>query len=455
MRLETRIRSLGMRALASQRFLKFKRTLARVRGTIDGKPSAVHYFHQVDDPYSFLVVQHLPALIADYNLPLHTHLISNDDAAYQGDAERFAKWAYNDASSIAPFYGESLPQHLNSPLPTQEKIAQANKLLAAFVGQPNFPEQAMLIGRNLWQNIDSLEPKPDAEGDDRQSSETLKAGNLLIKKLGHYRGGVLYFEGEWFWGVDRIHLLRKRLADEGFAKDSLKEQEQEQEQGRLTVGLPTTAKDMEPLKVKPACAKAVTLEYFPSLRSPYTAIGHQAVVDLIAHSGVELKLRPVMPMLMRGIPAPRDKQQYIITDCAREARAKEIPFGNFVDPFGDPVKRAFALYPGALSLGRGLEFISAYLAACFAQGIDIDSEKGLRVVVGNAGLDWTELHSESAKFAWENILEDNLQNMLGAGLWGVPSFRISGGSKEGKFSCWGQDRIWRVEHEIALRSEHF
>jgi len=101
-----------------------------------------------------------------------------------------------------------------------------------------------------------------------------------------------------------------------------------------------------------------------------------------------------------------------------------------------------------------LEFIGEYLAACFAQGIDIDSEDGLRTVVENAGLDWHELHVEAAKCDWQNMLEENLQTMLCAGLWGVPSFRVSGGSKEGSFSCWGQDRIWLVEHEIALRSSN-
>jgi 2-hydroxychromene-2-carboxylate isomerase len=41
--------------------------------------------------------------------------------------------------------------------------------------------------------------------------------------------------------------------------------------------------------------------------------------------------------MMRGIPAPRAKQGYIMMDAAREARFYGVPFGRFVDPFGDAV----------------------------------------------------------------------------------------------------------------------
>jgi 2-hydroxychromene-2-carboxylate isomerase len=53
---------------------------------------------------------------------------------------------------------------------------------------------------------------------------------------------------------------------------------------------------------------------------------------------------------------------------------------------------------------------------------------------------------------WDAVLDDNLQAMLTAGLWGVPSFRVTGGRDEAAFACWGQDRIWRIEAEIARRA---
>ena len=99
-----------------------------------------------------------------------------------------------------------------------------------------------------------------------------------------------------------------------------------------------------------------------------------------------------------------------------------------------------------------MAFVGAFLSAAFAQGIDIDSEEGLREVIANAGWLWEATHSHPDSASWAQLLEENVNAMLGAGLWGVPSFRISSPG-EPDFCCWGQDRIWRVEHELARRSE--
>jgi 2-hydroxychromene-2-carboxylate isomerase len=172
---------------------------------------------------------------------------------------------------------------------------------------------------------------------------------------------------------------------------------------------------------------------------------------LIERSGVTLKLRPVMPMLMRGVTAPQAKQRYIITDSGREGRFHQSPLGRIVDPFGEPVKQAFNLYAGADALGQGMDFVTAYLAAGWQQGIDITTTQGLQQVASNAGIDWQQMTDAADKNDWETLLDDNLQALTEANLWGVPSFRVSGGSNPEPFACWGQDRIWRVEDEIAQR----
>ena len=194
-------------------------------------------------------------------------------------------------------------------------------------------------------------------------------------------------------------------------------------------------------------AAEITLEYFPSLRSPYTAISFDRVMALADRTGVKLVFRPVMPMMMRGVPAPRAKQIYVMTDAAREGRAAGSPFGRMVDPFGEPVLRAFSLLPLMLAEGKVREFIGRYLQAAWVDGIDITTEKGLKQVVTDIGLDWQQARESMNNSQWEELLEANVNDMLDAGLWGVPSFRvISDGAPT--FSCWGQDRLWRVEQEI-------
>jgi len=377
--------------------------------------------------------QKLDELKQRYSLKFEVHLVSKPGNKFQGDANHFETWALRDAISVAPDYATNLSPA--SQAPTTAKVNQANQALAPHLDSTEFAKVAIEVGTGLWTGSGTAEPS-DSTTNSQTATAALAEGNALRTALGHYQGAMFYFEGEWFWGIDRIRLLEQRLADEGF--DSA--------EGPLCVPEPT------PASFTGTPAASVVLEYFPSLRSPYTAVGQQRVVDLVAESGVTLKVRPVMPMLMRGIPAPQAKQRYIITDAAREGRAHGSPLGRVVDPFGEPVKRAFELFAGAQALGKGMEFVTVYLHTAWVTGHDITKAKVLQQVVEDTGLDFQQTLDATDELDWEALLQENLDALMAANLWGVPSFRVSGGTSNAPYVCWGQDRIWRVASEIARRS---
>ena len=184
------------------------------------------------------------------------------------------------------------------------------------------------------------------------------------------------------------------------------------------------------------------------MRSPYTAIAFDRAVKLAQDTGVKLVVRPVLPMVMRGVPATREKGFYIFSDTVREAREAGVPYGNFYDPIGDPVRRCYSLYPWACQQGLGNELLSSFLSAAFAQGINTNNDRGLRQVVEAAGLDWGEAQQHLGESGWEEILEDNRLAMYDAGLWGVPSFRLLDQQGEQLLALWGQDRLWLFAREI-------
>ncbi|MEM9621596.1 MAG: DsbA family protein [Pseudomonadota bacterium] len=417
-----------MRHMASPGQLEKQRTRAKHLREKDGEPATVHYFHQVDDPYSHLAVQKLDQLRAHYQITFQPHLVSQSEPSYQGSADHFTHWARADAVSVAADYQTNLPENLQPPEPTQ--IAQANAVLAHHLDSDEFANKAIEVGHALWagQPING----ESAQGD---GAPQVEEGNALRTRLGHYQGAMFYFDGEWFWGVDRLRLLEERLIAEGYQREA----------GPICVPQP------EPPDTTSLDTSGLLLEYFPSLRSPYTAIGHQRVLDMVQRTGVPLSVRPVLPMMMRGIPAPRAKQRYIMMDSAREGRAFGVPFGKIVDPFGPPVERAFALFPGAAQLGKPMEFVTAYLQAAWFDGVDITKTAGLQQVADHAGLEWQALNQAAQDNDWRSTLDDNLEVMLTENLWGVPSFRVSGGNSSTAYACWGQDRIWRVENEIARR----
>ena len=419
------MRSRFMMMMGSTRFQARRQHRGRRQRSPAGP--VVDYFHQVDDPYSHLAVQKLNALKERYDVTFKPHLVAPPPASFKGDEHDFNTWAREDAAAIAAGFGVDFAPRLSAP--SREACLAAEATLAALLPDPRFAEEAYRLGTCLWQG-EALPMPPGMDG-----ASAVARGTALRKRLGHYQGVMFYFEGEWYWGLDRLRVLEARLGEEGFDREG---------------GAPVAA---EP--PVPACAdaSAVTLEYFPSLRSPYTAIGHARVCALLERTSAALSLRPVMPMMMRGVPNPLPKQRYIITDAAREGRWYGSPLRRIVDPFGNPVTRAFALFPGAEALGKGLPFVTAYLRGAWMEGIDITREKGLQWVTAEAGLSWQALMAEAKNHDWEAVLEDNLQALKGHQLWGVPSFRVSGGTLPGAYACWGQDRLWRIEREIAARAQ--
>jgi 2-hydroxychromene-2-carboxylate isomerase len=403
-----------------------RRRIAHLKGRLarKGQPT-IHYFHQVDDPYSHLAAQKIDALADRYKVGFEFHLAGSPTDHEQGDAVRFPGWALRDARAIASDYGTELPQTVDQI--DSHQADHAESYLSLHLADPGFAREAIAIGHRLWSG-DPIEELPP--------SNATADGSALRTKLGHWLSATFYFEGEWYWGVDRLVHLENRLCDMGLSNNP----------GGICVPRPTP----EPLNGKDG--SAITLEFFPSLRSPYTAISFDRTIALAQRTGVKLKLRPVMPMMMRGVPAPRVKQLYIMTDTKREADYYGQKFGPVVDPFGEPVKRAFALLPFMIEKGLSTDYCASYLRAAWCEGVDITTDQGLQQVVEKTGANWQEAQKQFTNDVWEPLLEDNVSDMLSAGLWGVPSFRVTGGTIEEPFCCWGQDRLWRVESEISRRS---
>ena len=61
------------------------------------------------------------------------------------------------------------------------------------------------------------------------------------------------------------------------------------------------------------------IHFFCSLRSPYTWLALDRIFQLAEYYQAELKLRFVLPMVMRGLPVPIEKRLYILLDSKREA----------------------------------------------------------------------------------------------------------------------------------------
>jgi 2-hydroxychromene-2-carboxylate isomerase len=338
-----------------------------------------------------------------------------------------------DAFHVAPEYGLQFPEH---PEPLDPSLVDLASAVLAAQDSASFIDCAAQVGEALWSgDAARLQDLADSLGrtSDSERQARLDAGTARRGQLKHYSGAMFYYGREWYWGVDRLYHLEKRLTELGADRAA---------GGEMLV--PRPALEAGPLKDN----GSLTLEVYPSLRSPYTSIAFDRAVKLAQDTGVKLVVRPVLPMVMRGVPATREKGFYIFSDTVREAREAGVPYGNFYDPIGDPVRRCYSLYPWACQQGLGNELLSSFLSAAFAQGINTNNDRGLRQVVEAAGLDWGEAQQHLGESGWEEILEDNRLAMYDAGLWGVPSFRLLDQQGEQLLALWGQDRLWLFAREI-------
>jgi 2-hydroxychromene-2-carboxylate isomerase len=398
-----------------------------------GRPHVVEYFHQVNDGYSHLAAQVLESLAARYDIELLCHLVGGPEGDNLPEPDLLLTLSRYDAYHIAPEYGLDFPRHDTAPKDSLIDLATA---ILAVQSAGDFAARAADVGQALWSDDEAALQELAARYGKASKSEVaskLESGSSRQRLLRHYSGAMFYYGGEWYWGVDRLYHLEKRLAELGADR---------QPGEAMLVPRPTI--DAGPLKDD----GSLTLEVYPSLRSPYTAASFDRAVKLAHDNGVRLMVRPVLPMVMRGVPATREKGMYVFTDAAREAREAGVPYGDFYDPIGDPVRRCYSIYPWAVEQGRGIELLSSFLRAAFSQGVNTNREAGLKHVVENAGLDWGEAKTHIDDTGWEEMLEENRLAMYDAGLWGVPSFRLLDGKGEQVLALWGQDRLWLFAREI-------
>ena len=425
--------SIFMNRVVSTKRLEKKRIKAEKHRQANNQPHVVEYFHQVDDGYSHLAAQALGALTERYNIDLQCHLVSGPIGENAPEPDLLIDLSRYDASKIAPYYGLVFPQ--NRDAPSAKLLEMTKSILAGFSSQ-DFVTHTATVGNALWSGSETvLQALAEQFGSTTDSEVKAKhdLGNARRGSLKHYSGAMFYYGGEWYWGVDRLYYLEQRLHALGADRS------------------PDTPKIMPKQEVSVGKLRdngSLTLELFGSVRSPYTAIVFDRVLALAETTGVTLNVRPILPMVMRGVSATREKGIYIFTDAAREARASNVPYGDFYDPIGEPARRCYSLYPWACSQGKGNALLSSFLSAAFAQGINTNNDRGLRQVVENAGLDWASAKQIVGQDGWQEILEDNRLAMYDSGLWGAPSFRLLDADKNVVLALWGQDRLWLFEREI-------
>ena len=410
-----------------------RRAHAEIRRVKSGAPHIVEYFHQLDDPYSHLTAQVLAKFAARYDIVIKPHLINATGGKNQPRPAELAVWAHRDATLIAPHYGLNFPQDAPETPSTDLQSLAANYLAA--LSPAAFLTEIEAVSTALWTDDKAFfaqRAEPSADG-----AAARATGSQRMAELRHYSGATFYYAGEWYWGVDRLFHLEARL----------------QELAADKAGVNDYLVPRPDIDVSGVDASALTLDFYPSLNSPYTSIIFDKTIAVKNACNIAFNHKPVLPMIMRGVAATNTKGNYILFDTKREGEFLGVPFGPIITPIGAPTRAAYALLPWAYEQGRDEALMSSLLRAAWSESIPLHTKSGMRRAVERVGLDWNEARQHLKRDDWKQLIAEHQHEMVeGMGLWGVPSYRLSGPDGEPDLMVWGQDRLWLVAAEIKRRA---
>jgi len=423
MSLTSQLQPLVGQFLVSERRLHAQRAARDAMARWSDHETPLRLWYQVNDPYSRLAIQFLLRLRQNLDIPIEVVVLPMPDRSVHAEPVAWFENAIIDAERIAPAWG----LHFSvAQRPDQALTDAANRVLVGIHDLDDFMEIERDLTCAYWgggrDRVFELAAKAVSP---EEAEKQLQINVEQQRRAGHYQGGMWEFRGEWFWGVDRWHYLEQRLRDLALLRGAAPLFEFDPRAAQL-----------------PATGNTQTLEYWFSLRSPYSYLSLTGVEALMEkYPRLELKIYPVLPMVMRGLPVPLAKKLYIVSDSAREARRLGIPYGRMVDPVGAGVERGLSVWPALEAAGKGLAGLQILSRGCWAEARDLSSNYDLKQLLKTCGLPWEEA-KDLLKQGDIAYTESNRKAMFEQGFWGVPSFRLGG------LATWGQDRLWMIEEAL-------
>ncbi|MDO6444810.1 DsbA family protein [Colwellia sp. 1_MG-2023] len=388
------------------------------------KPT-IEVYLALNDPHSFMLVQVLSEIEQRFKVNLKLFLIYETVPTVGVDPKIIRHWALADANYIAQQYGLELIKQYPSAkaLITGQQIWQLSSKTV---------EQAATIFKQTWFDTFDFYYNPSTPLINFQ----IKNQQRLFSK-GHYLPATLLFAGDWYIGIDRLIHLETKLINLGLSKSN----ELSKYNANLLTDKCVSNEDfIAPCRENQS--ENNVCEVFISLRSPYSYLGFEKVKALAKKYHTSLRIKPILPMVMRGLGMPINKARYIYIDAYREAKLANIPFQTFNDPIGQGIVNCYEIFSYAESKGKAVEFISAAFEAIYVKNYDVSQHQMMKLICQSINLDYSKAKEYAMQHDWQQWTDVNQTELEELGFWGVPCFKYQ------DTSCWGQDRLAQIEHAM-------
>ncbi|MEP7283986.1 MAG: 2-hydroxychromene-2-carboxylate isomerase [Rubrivivax sp.] len=196
---------------------------------------------------------------------------------------------------------------------------------------------------------------------------------------------------------------------------------------------------------------AAVVDYYFTPVSPWTYLGHDRFVALLAATGSTANVRPVdygviFPRsggLPLGQRAPQ-RQAYRLVELERISRWLGVALNPKPAHFpvtGDPASRLIVATDGAHGSAAALDLAGRVGRAIWAEERHAGEAATLQAILDEAGLP-PALLSQAAEPAVAERFAAYTQQALDAGVFGAPSYVVDGEI------FWGQDRLDFLERKL-------
>jgi 2-hydroxychromene-2-carboxylate isomerase len=195
---------------------------------------------------------------------------------------------------------------------------------------------------------------------------------------------------------------------------------------------------------------SIIIDYFFTLSSPYTYMGHERFEELAKRHGLTVNYRPAnygkVFSVSGGLPVKQRAQQrqaYRFMELKRWRDHLDIPLN--LEPKFFPVNDQLAARIVLAAVGEGTPpgpLMAAFLRAVWAEERDIADPDTLRAIADETGLDGGKLQEAGEAGEITQQQEDFTQEAIDRGVFGAPTWILN------DELFWGQDRLDFLERAI-------
>ena len=195
------------------------------------------------------------------------------------------------------------------------------------------------------------------------------------------------------------------------------------------------------------------VDYYFSAPSPWTYLGHERLVSLLAAHRREVRVLPVdfgrVFAVSGGLPLPKrapQRQAYRLVELRRFAEHLGMalnPEPKYFPVDATPSSLLITLVAHTDGMAAAMRLSGAVFAACWREERDMANDGTLAELLDETDLP-TERLAQSKGAETQARYDAHTQAAIDAGVFGAPTYVVDGEM------FWGQDRLDFLQRKLAL-----